>query len=133
LHQDLIGEIDLEFIDNSTDADVLFLALPHKESKIWLENNNVGNAVVIDLGNDFRIGETYQGNSFVYGLPELNLEQLKEQNSLLILVVLLLQFSWELSRFFKLKKFQKFILQELQVQLVQENHFLKHAFQLETK
>jgi hypothetical protein len=125
LHQDLIGEIDLEFIDNSTDADVLFLALPHKESKIWLENNNVGNAVVIDLGNDFRIGETYQGNSFVYGLPELNLDQLKEQNSLLILVVLLLQFSWELSRFFKLKKFQKFILQELQAQLVQENHFLK--------
>ena len=49
LHQDLIGEIDFEFIDNSTDADVLFLALPHKESKIWLENNNVGNAVVIDL------------------------------------------------------------------------------------
>ena len=77
LHQDLIGEIDLEFIDNSTDADVLFLALPHKESKIWLENNNVGNAVVIDLGNDFRVGETYQGNSFVYGLPELNLEQIK--------------------------------------------------------
>ena len=77
LHQDLIGEIDLEFIDNSTDADVLFLALPHKESKIWLENNNVGNAVVIDLGNDFRIGETYQGNSFVYGLPELNSAQLK--------------------------------------------------------
>ena len=78
LHQDLIGEIDLEFIDNSTDADVLFLALPHKESKIWLENNNVGNAVVIDLGNDFRIGETYQGNSFVYGLPELNREKIKE-------------------------------------------------------
>ena len=57
-----------------------FWLLPHKESKIWLENNNVGNAVVIDLGNDFRIGETYQGNSFVYGLPELNSAQLKGAN-----------------------------------------------------
>ncbi|MGC4072289.1 MAG: hypothetical protein QM760_07195 [Nibricoccus sp.] len=29
LHQDLIGEIDLEFIDNSTDADVAFFWLYH--------------------------------------------------------------------------------------------------------
>lgn len=77
IHQDLVGEIDMEFIENSTDADVLFLALPHKESKIWLEANNVEDIVVIDLGNDFRIGETYLGNSFVYGLPELNSEKIK--------------------------------------------------------
>ena len=77
IHQDLVGEIDMEFIENSTDAEVLFLALPHKESKIWLEANNVENIVVIDLGNDFRIGETYLGNSFVYGLPELNSEKIK--------------------------------------------------------
>lgn len=76
-HQDLFGEIDMEFIENSTDADVLFLALPHKESKIWLEKNEVGNAVIIDLGNDFRIGDTYKGNAFVYGLPELNAAQIK--------------------------------------------------------
>ena len=49
LHQDLIGEIDLEFIDNSTDADVLFLALPHKESKIWLENNNAVSYTHLDV------------------------------------------------------------------------------------
>lgn len=78
LHQDLLGEIDLKFIDNSTNADVLFLALPHKESKTWLENNNVGDAVIIDLGNDYRIGDTYQGNTFVYGLPEINKALLKD-------------------------------------------------------
>ena len=77
LHQDLLGEIDMEFIENSTDADVLFLALPHKESKIWLEKNEVGDAVIIDLGNDFRVGDTYKGNAFVYGLAELNSAQIK--------------------------------------------------------
>ncbi len=126
LHQDLIGEIDLEFIDNSTDASMcFFLALPHKESKIWLENNNVGNAVVIDLGNDFRIGETYQGNSFVYGLPELNLDKIKGAKLIANPGCFATAIQLGIIPFFKLKKFQKFTLQELLVQLVQENHSLK--------
>lgn len=78
LHQDLIGEMNMEFTENASSAEVLFLALPHEESKIWLETYEAGNAAIIDLGNDFRTGDTYQGNSFVYGLPELNSKQIKD-------------------------------------------------------
>lgn len=73
LHPDLLGETDLCFVGKpAASADVLFLALPHKESCAWLDTNKTGGAVIIDLGNDFRTGRTHAGNPFVYGLPELN-------------------------------------------------------------
>jgi N-acetyl-gamma-glutamyl-phosphate reductase len=41
IHTDLIGETDLIFTNKySQEIDVLFLCLPHKESKIWLDHQN---------------------------------------------------------------------------------------------
>ena len=76
VHQDLLGETDLEFTDNlSQEVDVLFLCLGHGESKTFLQKNTVSQTTkIIDLSNDFRLIENAkQGDlEFIYGLPELN-------------------------------------------------------------
>jgi len=76
VHQDLIGETDKEFTNKiNTDVDLLFLCLGHGNSKAFLEQNKFSeNTKIIDLSNDFRLkkDKTFQGNEFVYGLPELN-------------------------------------------------------------
>ncbi|HTH30676.1 MAG TPA: hypothetical protein VL946_04960, partial [Lacibacter sp.] len=81
VHQDLVGETELKFTGElSNDVDVLFLCLGHGESKKFLSENNIHEKIkVIDLANDFRLNASSQiGNrSFVYGLPELNKEQIK--------------------------------------------------------
>lgn len=82
IHTDLIGETELNFTDNfSNTIDVLFLCLPHKESKIWLENNPLSETIkVIDLGNDFRIDGIFGKENFIYGLPEINEQFIREAN-----------------------------------------------------
>ena len=79
VHPDLLGETDVEFTGNlEHDVDVVFLCLGHGESKKFLQENNFTSKTrVIDLSQDFRLGESINGRSFVYGLPELNREQLK--------------------------------------------------------
>ncbi len=74
VHTDLIGETMLTFTDTFTsDVDVLFLCTGHGESKKFLQDNIVLSTVkIIDLGNDFRLGDNVAGRTFVYGLPELN-------------------------------------------------------------
>jgi N-acetyl-gamma-glutamyl-phosphate reductase len=71
VHPDLLGETDLTFSATmAQDLDVLFLCLPHGESKPYLVNNKIGDEVkVIDLGQDFRYNPE---NNFVYGLTEWN-------------------------------------------------------------
>jgi N-acetyl-gamma-glutamyl-phosphate reductase len=50
-------------------VDVVFLALPHGESRAWLAQNPLSDNVrIIDLSSDFRLGAQEEG--FVYGLPE---------------------------------------------------------------
>lgn len=79
VHPDLLGETDLCFSDSALDVDVLFLCLGHDESKKFLEGNVLSpKTKVIDLSQDFRLGEKYQENTFVYGLPELNREVIKK-------------------------------------------------------
>ncbi|MGE5108071.1 MAG: N-acetyl-gamma-glutamyl-phosphate reductase [Sphingobacteriales bacterium] len=86
VHQDLIGETDLIFTDNlSNNIDVLFLCLGHGESKKFLAENIVDEKIkVIDLANDFRLNlQSEIGNrKFVYGLPELNWEEIKKANNI---------------------------------------------------
>ena len=86
VHQDLVGETDLKFTGElSNDVDVLFLCLGHGESKKFLAENTIAeNIKLIDLANDFRLNASSQiGNrSFVYGLPELNKEQIKSANNI---------------------------------------------------
>lgn len=79
VHADLLGETEQLFTgDLSNDIDVMFLCLGHGESKKFLEANDVAAHVkVIDLSQDFRLGETVKERMFVYGLPEMQREQIK--------------------------------------------------------
>ena len=80
IHQDLIGETQLKFSGEiSKDADVVFLCLGHGNSKKFLSENSFSNATkIIDLSTDYR--NTAEDHSFVYGLPELNREEIKKAN-----------------------------------------------------
>lgn len=83
-HSDLIGETDLVYTsDFNQPVDVLFLCLSHGESKKLLsENSFPATARIIDLGNDFRLGDTAAGREFVYGLPEYQREKIKTANNI---------------------------------------------------
>jgi len=85
VHQDLIGDTELKFSGElNDDVDVIFLCLGHGESKKFLTENKIADKVkVIDLANDFRLSESSKLDSrnFIYGLPELNREQIKKANN----------------------------------------------------
>jgi N-acetyl-gamma-glutamyl-phosphate reductase len=84
VHADLLGETTLTFTgDVSSDIDVLFLCLGHGEAKKFLEETEITPAVkVIDLSQDFRLGETVKGREFVYGLPEMQREKIVTANNI---------------------------------------------------
>jgi N-acetyl-gamma-glutamyl-phosphate reductase len=84
VHADLIGESNLKFTDSLSDnVDVVFLCLGHGESKKFLQENAISPSVkVIDLSHDFRLGDTVPGREFVYGLPELNREKIKQSKNI---------------------------------------------------
>lgn len=79
VHTDLIGETDLNFSDSfSSGVEVLFLCMGHGESKKFLQENAIDSSVkIIDLGNDFRLGDGVANRSFIYGLPELNRDSIR--------------------------------------------------------
>lgn len=79
VHPDLIGETSLSFSDSVDDSvDVVFLCLGHGESKKFLESTSLKESIkVIDLSQDFRLGDSVKSREFVYGLPELNKEKIK--------------------------------------------------------
>ena len=78
VHSGLIGETELEFtaalpLDQ---VDALFLCSAHGDSKKFLEGNAVPASVkIIDLSTDYRAKSP--NHDFVYGLPELNREEIK--------------------------------------------------------
>ncbi|GJM27650.1 MAG: N-acetyl-gamma-glutamyl-phosphate reductase [Cyclobacteriaceae bacterium] len=79
VHKDLKGDIDLSFTQEKIpeSIDVLFLCMGHGKSKDYLSSHRLPmKAKVIDLSHDFRLVQT--GNPFVYGLPELNREEIKK-------------------------------------------------------
>lgn len=83
VHADLIGETGLKFTNKlSQDIDALFLCLGHGASKKFLQENTFNSSIkVIDLANDFRLlSDRVQpsfNRTFVYGLPELNRDAIK--------------------------------------------------------
>jgi N-acetyl-gamma-glutamyl-phosphate reductase len=83
-HPDLIGETSLRFSNSiADDINVLFLCLGHGESKKFLQENKIPAAVrVIDLSQDFRLGDTADGRKFVYGLPELNRKEIASASNI---------------------------------------------------
>jgi N-acetyl-gamma-glutamyl-phosphate reductase len=75
-HGDLLGETDLLFSDALPfeSVDAIFLCSGHNESRKFLAANAVpANVKIIDLSTDFR----NESNGFVYGLPELQRENIK--------------------------------------------------------
>lgn len=82
VHLDLLGETDLRFIETPEQADVLFICLPHKESRPWLAENEVPEGTkIIDLGNDFRLEGAFGKRNFIYGLLEVHKEAIKKANA----------------------------------------------------
>ena len=81
VHTDLLGDTDLRFTDAyHSDIDVLFLCVGHGDARKFLEGNVVGSHVkIIDLSQDYRLSAntSYQGQSFVYGLPELQRDTIR--------------------------------------------------------
>jgi N-acetyl-gamma-glutamyl-phosphate reductase len=78
VHPDLLGETELLFTDTLQEVDVLFLCLGHGESKKFLEETSIRKETkIIDLSQDFRLGETAGERVFIYGLPEINRDSLK--------------------------------------------------------
>ena len=76
VHQDLIGATEISFTSEiNTEVDVLFLCLGHGNSTAFLQHNTFSDHTkIIDLSNDFRLlaDKNFEGKEFVYGLPELN-------------------------------------------------------------
>jgi N-acetyl-gamma-glutamyl-phosphate reductase len=78
-HADLLGETSLTFSDSFDEkVDVIFLCLGHGESKKFLAENIFDDAIrIVDLSQDFRLGESVAKREFVYGLPELYRDEIK--------------------------------------------------------
>lgn len=82
-HPDLIGETELTFTETFHDVDVIFLCLGHGESKKFLQENSFGASTrIIDLSQDFRLGDAIPERSFVYGLPELNKDAISRAHNI---------------------------------------------------
>lgn len=83
-HSDLIGETSLTFSDSFNEkVDVVFLCLGHGESKKFLAEHSFPESTrIIDLSQDFRLGEALDSRNFVYGLPELYREQIKKAKNI---------------------------------------------------
>ena len=83
VHSGLIGETDLVFTSELTFAkvDALFLCSAHGDSKKFMDENNVpAHLKIIDLSTDYR--EKRTDHDFVYGLPELNREEIRNAQHL---------------------------------------------------
>jgi N-acetyl-gamma-glutamyl-phosphate reductase len=83
VHTDLMGDTDLQFVaePDFTSVDVVFFCMGHGKSKEYLQKNTLPEGVkIIDLSHDFRLKK--EGNTFVYGLPELNREDIQKANKI---------------------------------------------------
>jgi N-acetyl-gamma-glutamyl-phosphate reductase len=84
VHADLVGETSLTFTDSFKEkVDVIFLCLGHGESKKFLAEHSFDSSIrIIDLSQDFRLGESVAGRDFVYGLPELYRDQIRKAKNI---------------------------------------------------
>lgn len=84
VHRDLLGDVDLTFVEAPDyDVDAVFLCLGHGESKVFLTTNHIPSTVkIIDLSQDFRLGEKSDSRTFIYGLPEYQKEKIVKADNL---------------------------------------------------
>ncbi|MEO1449385.1 MAG: N-acetyl-gamma-glutamyl-phosphate reductase [Bacteroidota bacterium] len=78
VHTDLLGETELTFTQEvSDDIDLLFVCAGHGKTRTFLAAHSFSpDLKVIDLSRDFRLKA--MDHDFVYGLPELNREAIRE-------------------------------------------------------
>lgn len=81
IHTDLSGETDLQFSSEiKNEIDVLFLCVGHGDAKKFVNNTTLPATIkIIDLSQDFRVTSNaiHGSRNFIYGLPELNKEEIK--------------------------------------------------------
>lgn len=84
VHKDLQGDTEIKFTSAlNQKIDVLFLCVGHGDAVKFLSENKIDAAIkIIDLSQDFRLGETLDKRKFVYGLPELNKTQIKKAKNI---------------------------------------------------
>ena len=88
VHNDLLGETNIKFSNDLAplgDRGVLFLCAGHGAAKKFLAENNVDDTIkIIDLSHDFRLHQqsSFNNRKFVYGLPELNREEIIKANNI---------------------------------------------------
>ena len=86
VHNDLIGDTDIVFTDTIVDnVDVIFLCVGYTEARKFLQENEIAASTkVIDLSHDFRLKahNNLGERKFIYGLPELNREEIKLANNI---------------------------------------------------
>jgi N-acetyl-gamma-glutamyl-phosphate reductase len=85
VHQDLFGTCEMTFSQGiDKDVDVVFLCTSHGESRQTLAELDLHkDTKIIDLSNDFRLASasSFQDKDFVYGLPEINRDAIKNSNA----------------------------------------------------
>ena len=86
VHEGLIGDTDLRFTDQMPfdQVDVVFFCFGHGKSEAFLKEHAIPEGVkIIDLAQDFRVKSEESRmdtlrSSFVYGLPEINREEIRQ-------------------------------------------------------
>ena len=83
VHEGLIGDTDLRFTDQMPfdQVDVVFFCFGHGKSEAFLKEHTIpANVKIIDLAQDFRLKRSQEitpaHHDFVYGLPEINKEEI---------------------------------------------------------
>ena len=82
VHEGVIGETELKFTDEMPfdQVDVVFFCFGHGKSEAFLKEHTIPeNVKIIDLAQDFRIKGSHD---YVYGLPEINKEQIQQAQHL---------------------------------------------------
>jgi len=82
VHEGLIGDTNLKFTDEMPfdKVDVVFFCFGHGKSEAFLQEHTIPeNVKIIDLAQDFRIKGDHD---YVYGLPEINKEQIQQAQHL---------------------------------------------------
>ena len=78
VHEGLYGDCDLKFTSEMPfdQVDVLFFCFGHGKSEAFIKEHAIpANVKIVDLAQDFRIKGDHD---YVYGLPEINREQIKK-------------------------------------------------------
>ena len=92
VHTDLLGDTELKFsgdeifpLDKDPNINVLFLCVGHGDAKKFIEAHPVHEQIkIIDLSQDFRLSHnaTVGNRKFVYGLPELNRQEIRHAQNI---------------------------------------------------